>query len=381
MREKRLKYVNVYTDRTGKRRIYLRRPGHPRIPLPGPYKSEAFWKAYHAAMDATEQAEKTTRNAPGTIGAAIVGYYASIEFKALAASTQAVYRGILERFREKHGHGPIATIKTHHVNKLIDEMADTPAAASNFRKRLVGVFDYAVGAGLRTDNPVRAAKKPKIKSDGHRTWTESDIAAYRARWPEDAPQRVAMEVLLHTGLRRSDAVRIGWGNVHDDLIVVKAKKTGAGLNIPIHADLWRFLRACPKSVATFISKGNEGARSEKAFSAYISGAAARAGLPKGSSPHGLRKAACRRLAEAGCSALEIMSITGHTDIREVERYCREAQRKLLARSAMDKSARTFDTELTNANPISQNTEDNTLENNGEIREWRSRQDSNLRPSA
>ncbi|TDR35463.1 site-specific recombinase XerD [Aquamicrobium defluvii] len=381
MREKRLKYVNVYTDRTGKRRIYLRRPGHPRIALPGPYKSEAFWKAYHAAMDATEQAEKTTRNAPGTIGAAIVGYYASTEFRALASSTQAVYRGILERFREKHGDGPIATIKTHHVNNLIDEMADTPAAASNFRKRLIGVFDYAVGAGLRTDNPVRAAKKPKIKTDGHRTWTEHDIAAYRARWPEDTPQRVAMEILLHTGLRRSDAVRIGWANLHDDLIVVKAKKTGAELHIPVHADLRRFIQKCPRSAATFISKGNEKARSEKAFSAYISGAAAKAGLPEGSSPHGLRKAACRRLAEAGCSALEIMSITGHTDIREVERYCREAQRKLLARSAMDKSAKAFDTELTNGNPVSQNTEDNTLENNGEIREWRSRQDSNLRPSA
>ena len=49
----------------------------------------------------------------------------------------------------------------------------------------------------------------------------------------------------------------------------------------------------------------------------------------------------RALAEVGCSALEIMSITGHTDIREIERYCREAARKL-AVAAMTKLEGGFD---------------------------------------
>ena len=59
----------------------------------------------------------------------------------------------------------------------------------------------------------------------------------------------------------------------------------------------------------------------------------RAGLPH-CSAHGLRKAAARRLAEAGCSAHEIMSITGHQSLKEVERYTREAGRRNLADSAM-----------------------------------------------
>ena len=71
----------------------------------------------------------------------------STEFKALAKSTQDVYRNILNRFVDKHGNGPIAGIQAKHVNKLIDEMADTPSAASNFRKRLKSVMDYAVSAG------------------------------------------------------------------------------------------------------------------------------------------------------------------------------------------------------------------------------------------
>jgi integrase len=45
-----------------------------------------------------------------------------------------------------------------------------------------------------------------------------------------------------------------------------------------------------------------------------------AGLPARASVHGLRKAACRRLAELGCSANVIAAISGHATLREVSRY-------------------------------------------------------------
>src|SRR3546814_15226468 len=59
-----------------------------------------------------------------------------------------------------------------------------------------------------------------------------------------------------------------------------------------------------------------------------------AGLPQCSS-HGLRKAMAKRLAEAGCSVNEIMSITGHATEGEVIRYTKEAQKKVLADHAME----------------------------------------------
>jgi integrase len=59
-----------------------------------------------------------------------------------------------------------------------------------------------------------------------------------------------------------------------------------------------------------------------------------AGLPKECTAHGLRKAACRRLAEAGCSANVIAAISGHTSLREVERYTRAADQERMARIGM-----------------------------------------------
>ena len=61
-----------------------------------------------------------------------------------------------------------------------------------------------------------------------------------------------------------------------------------------------------------------------------------AGLPIDCQPHGLRKAAGRRLAEAGCTANEIMSVLGHKTLTEAERYTRAADQARLAFAAMSK---------------------------------------------
>ncbi|WP_354080002.1 tyrosine-type recombinase/integrase [Bradyrhizobium sp. S3.5.5] len=333
-------------------------------------------------MSTDEPTPELRRARAGSIAAAVHGYYGSTEFKVLAETTKATYRGVLDRFVDKHGEGPIAGLQPIHINKLIDEMADTPSAASNFRKRLKGLMDYAVSAGMRADNPVVVAKKVRLKTTGHRTWSEEDITKFRKHHEVGTPLRLAFEVLLHTGLRRSDAVRLGWQHLTSDGFVISTKKSQGHVElcIPVHSDLARYIADCPKDGPAFIATMYGRARSEKAFSTWISEAACNANLPPKSSPHGVRKAACRRLAEAGCSALEIMSITGHTDIREIERYCREAARKKLAVAAMTKLEGGFDIRLPNPPDELGNSDDNLLKSLTAKASWRSQQDSNLQPA-
>ena len=61
-----------------------------------------------------------------------------------------------------------------------------------------------------------------------------------------------------------------------------------------------------------------------------------AGLPPHCSFHGLRKAACTRLADAGCSAHVIAAWSGHMSLKEVERYTKAADQARLARSALER---------------------------------------------
>jgi integrase len=65
-----------------------------------------------------------------------------------------------------------------------------------------------------------------------------------------------------------------------------------------------------------------------------------AGIPDGLSPHGLRKATCRRLAEAGCTPHEIMAISGHRSLAEMPRHTVEAARAGLAQRAVDRVDKT-----------------------------------------
>ena len=55
------------------------------------------------------------------------------------------------------------------------------------------------------DSDIEAPKKKKGK--GFPAWTREDIAAYQRHWPIGTRQRVWLDVLLYTGLRRGDAVR------------------------------------------------------------------------------------------------------------------------------------------------------------------------------
>ena len=61
----------------------------------------------------------------------------------------------------------------------------------------------------------------------------------------------------------------------------------------------------------------------------------RAGLPQECVRHGLRKAAARRLAEAGCTVWQIAAITGHQSLKEVERYTRASDQRRMAVSAFE----------------------------------------------
>jgi len=69
----------------------------------------------------------------------------------------------------------------------------------------------------------------------------------------------------------------------------------------------------------------------------VSGSSGEAAELEHCSAHGLRKAAARRLAEAGCTAHEIAAITGHASLGELVRYTKAVDQRRLAEAAMTKT--------------------------------------------
>src|SRR5262245_61983020 len=66
--------------------------------------------------------------------------------------------------------------------------------------------------------------------------------------------------------------------------------------------------------------------------------------------HGLRKAACTQLAEAGCSAMEIMAVSGHVTLSEAQKYVDAVEQKKMAAAAMTKRAKNFGRHVTPETP-------------------------------
>src|SRR5262249_55236735 len=146
--------------------------------------------------------------------------------------------------------------------------------------------------------------------------------------------RLALALLLFTAQRRGDVIRMGPQHVRSGVLVVKQQKTGAELAIPVHPDLAVILEATPPAHLTYLTTRVGRPYAAADFSEQFRAWCDAADLPKACSAHGLRKAACRRLAEAGCSANEIAAISGHATLREIERYTKAAEQARLARNAM-----------------------------------------------
>ena len=152
-RRKRYPFVQHFTDRNGRARLYFRKPGFPRIPLPGPYGGPEFLVAYYAALAGNPDEIGSSRTIPRSMNALVVAYYASADFKSLRPNSARVYRNILERFREEHGDKSAAGMKARHVRALMAEKAATPDAANRLLGLISILMEHAIAAGWREDNP------------------------------------------------------------------------------------------------------------------------------------------------------------------------------------------------------------------------------------
>lgn len=334
MTQIRLRYINTFKDRHGHQRYYFRRRGE-RTPLPGVPGTTEFMEAYQDALEGNGPAKpKASAPPPGSISALFAAYYASADFKGLRDSTKNTYRGILERFRSEHGEKPLKRLEPRHVRKIIAAKSETPAAANNLLRILRLVMKFALEDDWITHDPTAGVRKIKHKSKGFTTWAESDIAKFEAAFAVGTRERLAMTLLLYTGARRSDVVQLGRQHVQAGKIVYRQQKTDIRVAMPIHPRLAQVLDALPAGQMTFLMTAFGKPFSPVGFYNWFKDSCRTAGLAEDLSPHGLRKAIARRLAEAGCTPHQIGAITGHHTLKEVERYSAEANRDGLAEAGM-----------------------------------------------
>jgi integrase len=327
--------------RHGKLVWYVRAGGSsrgPRLRLHAEYGTAKFWEEYQAAL-----ASKPVKSEPphaGTLAWLLERYRETTAWTYLSPATRRQRENIFAQILETAGKQPFAKITTAVIMAGRDRRANTPVQARKFLDAMRGLFRWAARAGLIKADPTFGVENLRIpKTDGFTVWSEDDIAAYEARWPVGTRQRVWLDVLIYTGLRRGDAVRLGRQHVRNGIATVKTEKSGyrVEVSLPILPVLAKTLEAGPCGDLTFIAGENGHPFAKESFGNLFRKACNAAGLRRRSA-HGLRKAAATRAANAGATVAELEAIFGWSGGSMAALYTRAADRRRLARGAMHKLA-------------------------------------------
>jgi integrase len=336
----RLRFVKQYVDRHGKPRYYFRRKGYASIPLP-PLGSKGFMAAYEAAntppIAPVSASQDHVRFLPGSLGWAIERFMGSDEYKARANNTRLVDRRIFDALRASFGAGMLRDLRDRHVKSIRDHFREksSTSIADAAISRLSVLWQYAdqhLDIDLGANPTAGISRLHKVKKE-HQPWPDDVLAAFEAHAPGHL--RLAVLLLLYTGQRRSDVVKMKWSHFDGDTIDVVQQKTGEPLTIPCHKRLRSILATLPRR-SDFILTGERGRPYKAASLAGLVRLQLNALGIHGYSVHGLRKNAAKALSEAGCPVPEIMSITGHRSPAMALHYANRAEKKRLARVAIDR---------------------------------------------
>lgn len=341
-------------DRHGNVRLYFRRKGQRKVRIREVPGTKAFDDRYRELVRKYEAGEPLVDSAglpppkPGTWRWLCVEYMKSATFRELDLTTQAPRRGILESTydepvfkgaKETFADFPVSRMTPKAVRVLRDRKIATRTAANQRVKVIRAVFNWALAEDppLARTNPARDVPLLSTSRTGIHTWTVDEVRQYEKRHPIGTMARLALAIYLFTGLRRSDAARLGRQHARDGWFKIRQfkgrRRNPVEIEIPILPELQKVIDATPTGDLSYLVTSFGRPFSIAGLGNKMREWCDQAGLPE-CSAHGLRKAGATIAAENGATAHQLMSIFGWLTLKEAERYTRAAERKRLAGDAM-----------------------------------------------
>lgn len=330
----RLPYLNRQITRHGQTVWYVRVGKGPRTRLRAAYGTPEFRAEYDAAISG-ERPHSPRAPSVASLQWLWDSYRQTGAWSILAPATRRQRENIMLHVLKDAGGKPYAAIGRKHILAGLDRRSKTPAAARNFLDTMRGLFRWALEREHVTVDPTAGVKTAKRKKgNGFPAWTRQDVETYQKKYPIGTRQRVWLDVILYTGLRRGDLARIGKQHVRNGVASIKTEKGGETITvtIPVLPVLQRTLDAGPTGDLAWICGARGEPFTKESFGNEFSAAARAAGVKK--SAHGVRKIAATIAAENGATVHQLMAIFGWITIAQAEVYTREAERVRLAAQAI-----------------------------------------------
>ena len=209
--------------------LFSTRSRHPKIRLTEPEGSPAFFARIAELIRETELGPIETKTKPpslvaeaGTLGHLTQTYMASPAFEDYDAATVRKRRHLFKTMLQEpiapesdkiFRNFPMARLTTDDLEALRDraKKAGTIGQANERVKAWRALFKWACAQRppLATMNVAAAISLIRVPTEGWHTWSLDEIEQFERRHPPGTRAHLAMMILLYTGARRSDVVRLG----------------------------------------------------------------------------------------------------------------------------------------------------------------------------
>jgi integrase len=224
----------------------------------------------------------------------------------------------------------------HYTYKTTRTRWKPDATWEHHRITLQGFFAFCLDRHLITENPVKADRslKGKVKQTAARWYSEEEVGLLLG-WIDtrhDIYESVWFRLLLHTGLRRNEALQLRWRNVRlsNATLTLEHTKSDKPQSVPISPVLLDWLKELPKGKPdslVFSRKDGQPYHSGNYWYRLIRCGLAELGLPQGGL-HALRHTLGVYLASKGENQRFIQEMFRHSTGRMTERYTQIASEQL-----------------------------------------------------
>lgn len=326
-------YIQKETTRHGKVVWYFRRGKEARIRLPGVFGSAEFNKAYNAALTGSPVAEPT-RATKATLRWLVDEYYQSVRFNKYRPNTQRNQRLALEDICENGKDLAYREITAADIKRGLVRREKTPRMAEIYLVVMRTLFEFAKDNEWVTRNPTDGIKAKAVKTDGYHVWTMEEVARYQNKHPVGTQARLALDIMLYTGLRRSDAITLGPQHIKDGVITIRAQKNRAEIIVPVLPPLAESIAATKTGGMVFLLNTKGVSWKNISFGYWFAARCEEAKVP--GRAHGLRKAGATIAANNGATPYELTAMFGWSSTKMAEVYTKKADRTRLAERAANK---------------------------------------------
>ena len=262
-----------------------------------------------------------------TLGALLAHYSAEISIKK---------RGRVEENsrsekmrRHKISALPLGKLKPFHIAQYRDERLQEVSTTT--AKKELQLISHALDIGrrewgLNIKNVAADVAKPKEPKGRERRLEENEehlllgvLSASENHWIKPL-----MEFAIETGMRRGELLKLRWEDVNlgRKTALIKETKNGDSRKIPLSVAAIRTLSGLPRHLG-----GNVFPVTPNALRGVWRRAVKKVGIDN-LRFHDLRHEATSRFFEKGLNVMEVAAITGHKDLRMLQRYTQLRAEKL-----------------------------------------------------